>query len=189
MNFERVKQNINFTGITCFILVASLVFMLTNTFLNVHEATKFNAQATQQLQQTQQEIQKLQQNIQELQQNAQEDEQFKAKAEAFIDSLHVIDNATVSYYAPYDNKSGICSDGNPNCTRTGSRPAPGTFAVDPAVIPLHSNMAIIYLDGTVEVGRALDTGGTIKGARVDAFRWTHVEAMDWGKKGARVIWL
>ena len=35
-----------------------------------------------------------------------------------------------SGYAPYDNKSGICADDNPNSTATGSKPGPGTITVD-----------------------------------------------------------
>lgn len=100
----------------------------------------------------------------------------------------------VSAYSPYDDQNYINSDGNPNDTATGTTPRPGTFAVDPDVIPYGSKMMIIYPDGTVETGIAEDTGGAIAGARgerryrVDVFRYTYASAIAFGMRDAVVIW-
>ncbi|GAW93613.1 3D domain-containing protein [Calderihabitans maritimus] len=65
-------------------------------------------------------------------------------------------------------------------TRTGTRATPGrTIAVDPAVIPLG---AIVYIPELDTVFTAEDTGGKIKGPRIDIFFSTHEEALKFGVK-------
>jgi len=94
----------------------------------------------------------------------------------------------VTAYSPYDNVSGMENDGNPNKTATGTKPRPGTIAVDPKVIPYGSKIIIIYEDGTVEYGIAEDCGGLIKGNIIDVFRQTYKEAVKHGRREATVIW-
>lgn len=94
----------------------------------------------------------------------------------------------LSAYSPYDDQNGLSSDGNPNMTRTGTKPGPGTMAVDPNVIPLGSRIVVIYEDGTMEHGRAEDTGGAIKNKKLDVFRETFDEAMAFGRQRAIVLW-
>lgn len=94
----------------------------------------------------------------------------------------------VTAYSPYDDRNGINSQGDPNKTATGTKPRPGTFAVDPKVIPYGSKIVVIYDDGTVEHGVAEDTGGAIKKNRLDVFRHTFKEAMQHGRKEATVVW-
>lgn len=94
----------------------------------------------------------------------------------------------ISAYAPYDDRNYINSDGTPNSTATGTKPGPGTFAVDPNIIPYGSEVIILYPDGTVERGRAEDTGGAIKNYRIDVFRHTYASAIKFGMKDATVIW-
>jgi 3D (Asp-Asp-Asp) domain-containing protein len=95
---------------------------------------------------------------------------------------------TISAYSPYDDKNYINSDGDPSTTSTGATPGPGTFAVDPSVIPYGSKITIVYPDGTVEHGVAEDTGGAIKNNRIDVFRYTYKSAIDFGMKNAVVMW-
>jgi len=61
-------------------------------------------------------------------------------------------------------------------------PSRGTIAVDPKVIPLGTRL---YVDGYGE-GVAVDTGGLIKGARIDVFMETRDEAILWGKRPVEV---
>jgi len=69
-----------------------------------------------------------------------------------------------------------------NTTATGVWPYYGTVSVDPEVIPLHSKLSIEnYGSGT-----ALDTGGDIKGNRIDVFFDTYEEAIQWGRKTVKV---
>lgn len=61
-------------------------------------------------------------------------------------------------------------------TATGTKARRGTAAVDPRVIPLGSEM---YVPG-YGWARAEDTGGAIKGRRVDLFFPSREEALRWG---------
>jgi 3D (Asp-Asp-Asp) domain-containing protein len=67
---------------------------------------------------------------------------------------------------------------NPCRTRTGTVPRWGTAAVDPQVIPLGSHLLIEGFDGTIFT--ALDTGGAIKGYRLDIWMDSTQEALQWG---------
>jgi 3D (Asp-Asp-Asp) domain-containing protein len=61
-------------------------------------------------------------------------------------------------------------------TATGLPVGPGIVAVDPTVIPLGTSMTI---PGYGE-GVAADTGGAVKGARIDVWLASCEEALDWG---------
>lgn len=72
-------------------------------------------------------------------------------------------------------------------TSTGATPTPNrTIAVDPNLIPYGS---LVIMDGVMYV--AEDTGGSIKGNRLDVFVGSHEEAVQFGKqeKEAIVIFL
>ena len=58
----------------------------------------------------------------------------------------------------------------------------GAIAVDPNVIPLGSKL---YVEG-YGYGLAIDTGGLIKGKRIDLFFPTREEALKWGKRKVEV---
>ena len=105
-----------------------------------------------------------------------------------ITEKYSVDTFQVTAYSPYDNVSGMENDGNPNKTATGTKPRPGTIAVDPNVIPYGSKIIIIYEDGTVERGISEDCGGLIKGNIIDVFRHTYKEAVKHGRREATVIW-
>lgn len=68
-----------------------------------------------------------------------------------------------------------------NCA-TGVAPEPGIVAVDPRVIPLGTRL---YIEG-YGYARAMDTGGTVKGAAVDVFFTTREAALRWGVRQVRV---
>ena len=62
-----------------------------------------------------------------------------------------------------------------------------TPAVDPKVIPLGSRVYIQYPDGHGEYAVASDTGGAIKGNRIDVAKWTVDQAEDFGIKNVKVF--
>jgi len=105
-----------------------------------------------------------------------------------VTEKYSVDTFQVTAYSPYDNVSGMENDGNPNKTATGTKPRPGTIAVDPKVIPYGSKIIIVYEDGAVEYGIAEDCGGLIKGNVIDVFRQTYKEAVKHGRREATVIW-
>lgn len=70
-----------------------------------------------------------------------------------------------------------------NKTASGTWPAAGfTVAVDPDVIPLGT---LMYVDG-YGYAKAEDTGGKIKGNRIDIFLNTEKECKNWGVRNVRV---
>jgi len=69
-----------------------------------------------------------------------------------------------------------------NRTATGINPYRGVIAVDPEVIPLGTEL---YVEG-YGYGEALDTGGTVKGNRIDLFFETKSEALNWGRRNVQV---
>lgn len=90
----------------------------------------------------------------------------------------------VSAYCPCPICCGIWSKDHPcrqgtdyeQTTALGAVPTAGhTISVDPEVIPLGSKVRIDGHEYTAE-----DTGGAIKGNRIDMFFATHQEALDWG---------
>jgi len=80
-------------------------------------------------------------------------------------------------YAPWHGK------GVDDITAIGMRAGYGVVAVDPRVVPLRS---ILYIEG---YGKAVagDTGGAIKGRRIDLGFSSAREAYKWGRRPARVF--
>lgn len=89
--------------------------------------------------------------------------------------------ATAYAPGPHDN------DQWGNKTYTGEQIRPGVIAVDPKVIPLGSRVYIQYPDGHGEYAVASDTGGAIKGNRIDVAKWTVDQAEDFGIKNVKVF--
>jgi 3D (Asp-Asp-Asp) domain-containing protein len=88
--------------------------------------------------------------------------------------------ARVTAYAPFDNQSGTCNDGDPNHTSTGQRPGPTIAAVDPDKIPYGTRFT---LEGFDRVFVAGDTGSALRaydGIAVDIYMETYDEARRWG---------
>lgn len=69
-----------------------------------------------------------------------------------------------------------------NRTATGIYPYRGVVAVDPRVIPLGTRL---YVEG-YGYAWAQDTGGLIKGNRIDVFMDTEKEALQWGRRRVKV---
>lgn len=69
-----------------------------------------------------------------------------------------------------------------NRTATGQVPAVGMVAVDPSVIPLGSKL---YIEG-YGYAVAADTGGAIKGAKVDLFMEDRSQCLKWGRRNVKL---
>lgn len=79
---------------------------------------------------------------------------------------------TITAYCPCEKCCGPWTDG---ITAMGTTAEPGVIAVDPQIIPLGS---VVLIDG--QEYRAEDTGGAIKGNRIDRYMNSHDEALDYG---------
>lgn len=75
-----------------------------------------------------------------------------------------------------------CCGKSDGITASGVRAHKGTIAVDPKVIPLGSR---VYIEG-MGYFRAEDTGGVIRGNKLDIWFPTHGEALKFGRKKVRV---
>ena len=87
--------------------------------------------------------------------------------------------ARVTGYAPFDNKSGICADENPEVTSTGVRPGTKYAAVDPRRIPYGTEIEVPGYGLVI----AADTGGALRSSKdlaIDLYFDTYEAAMAWG---------
>lgn len=73
-------------------------------------------------------------------------------------------------------------------TASGTRAKYGTVAVDPRVIPLGTRMYIESADGSFVYGYCVaeDTGGAIKGNKVDLFFDSYNDCMQFGRRSVKV---
>lgn len=87
----------------------------------------------------------------------------------------------------YDGSYETLGKTNPK-TALGRTPTVGTVAVDPNVIPLGTRLYIESVDGSYVYGECFagDTGGGIKGNRVDLFMASRSQALAFGSKQVRV---
>ena len=114
-----------------------------------------------QLQNTSGQVESLQQKNTQLEKELQAKRQSKSNWMTF----------TATYYDA-DFASTGKSPGHPayGVTATGEKVQDGvTVAVDPKVIPLGSWVEVKYPDGRVEKRKATDTGGAIKGKKIDIY--------------------
>jgi 3D (Asp-Asp-Asp) domain-containing protein len=100
--------------------------------------------------------------------------------------VHVIEECTVTWYtadtcgkAPDHPAYGITASGLP--VEEGV-----TCAVDPAVIPLGSEVRVLYADGSAGTFRATDTG--VKGEWVDIYTPSYDYAVQCGLQRLTVYW-
>lgn len=84
----------------------------------------------------------------------------------------------------------LCDTGCTGITATGlnvmNTASKNVIAVDPSVIPLHSKVKVSLPNGETFYAVAEDTGGDIKGGRIDILMATHSEAVSFGRQNAVV---
>lgn len=97
------------------------------------------------------------------------------------DYKQAIDIVATAYApGPHDN------DQWGSLTYIGTQVRPGIIAVDPRIIPLRSKVYIQFPDGRGTYANAEDTGGAIKGNRIDIAMGTVAEAYDFGMQNVKV---
>lgn len=81
-----------------------------------------------------------------------------------------------------------CCGWSTGITASGMMAQYGVIAVDPRVIPLGTKLYIETTDGSYTYGYSIaaDTGGAIKGNKVDLFFPSHGEALQFGRKTVNV---
>ncbi|QUH19192.1 3D domain-containing protein [Alkaliphilus sp. B6464] len=93
-----------------------------------------------------------------------------------------------AYHAGYSSTGKNPGDKYYGLTASGTKVRPGVVAVDPKVIPLGTKLYIESTDGTSHYGLASaeDTGGAIKGNKVDLFFETPQEVKRFGRRKVKV---
>lgn len=93
----------------------------------------------------------------------------------------VLDIVATAYASGYED-NGPWND----ITHIGTKVRPGVIAVDPRVIPLGSKVYIEFENGRGMYAIAEDTGGAIKGNRIDIVMSDREKAKDFGIQDVRV---
>lgn len=105
---------------------------------------------------------------------------------ALLARSHKLEDVTITFYC-CEKRPHICGTGN-GITASGRRVTPYvSCAVDPDVIPLGSTVMLEH-NGEMVYLRADDTGGSIKGNRLDIAVKGHQEALSLGVKTADIWW-
>jgi 3D (Asp-Asp-Asp) domain-containing protein len=99
-----------------------------------------------------------------------------------------MDSIATAYDLSYASTGKNPGDPYYGITASGTKAQPGTVAVDPKVIPLGTKLYIASTDGSPDYGfaTALDTGGAIKGNRIDLFIEDGTKANNYGIRKVKV---
>lgn len=106
--------------------------------------------------------------------NPPEVKQVETELEIEYDDYMIFEATAYTRSAEEETLDGI--------TASGTIVSRGTVSVDPRVIPLGTKL---YVEGYGHA-YALDTGGAIKGNRIDLYVETKKEAFEWGRRQAKV---
>lgn len=100
----------------------------------------------------------------------------------------VLTCTATAYDLSYESTGKYPGQPGHGITATGTQCRRGTVAVDPRVIPLGSRLYIEAENGSWTYGYAVaeDTGGAIKGNKVDLFFYTPEEVRNFGRRTAKV---
>lgn len=105
--------------------------------------------------------------------NALKSVQAQAQSNNMVGGQYIsLGEFTLTAYCSCEKCCGKWADG---ITASGETVEPGMIAVDPKIIPLGS---YVMIDGVEYL--AADTGGTIKGNRIDVFSPSHTSALEYG---------
>jgi len=111
-----------------------------------------------------------------LKQRADSLERWQAELRDWIDQWVVGEFDATAYTLDCGNGDGY--------TATMTIPRKGVIAVDPKVIPLGTE---VYIDG-LGWYRAEDTGGLIKGKRIDIYMDDIESALEWGRRKVKLMY-
>jgi uncharacterized protein YabE (DUF348 family) len=95
-----------------------------------------------------------------------------------------INMTATAYDATFESTGKHPGDPGYGITRSGTKVRPGVVAVDPKVIPLGTKLYVKSLDSTPDYGfaSAEDTGGAIKGNKIDLYMESPEDVRKYGKR-------
>ncbi len=97
--------------------------------------------------------------------------------------------SSTAYDATFESTGKNPGDKYYGITRSGTKVRPGVVAVDPKVIPLGTKLYVKSLDGSKDYGfaSAEDTGGAIKGNKIDLYFEDPADVEKYGRKKVEVF--
>lgn len=100
----------------------------------------------------------------------------------------VVTMTATAYDLSYKSTGKKPGDRGYGITASGTKARPGVVAVDPNVIPLGTKLYVKSLDGTNDYGYCVaeDTGGAIKGNKIDLFFNSSSEVKKFGRRKVEV---
>lgn len=110
----------------------------------------------------------------------------KYQSQSVDPMMYQVSAFTVTAYSPLDDRNGLNADSDPEHMATMAKTEEVidyAIAVDPKVIPYGT---WVFIEG-VGWRQALDTGGAIKGNRIDVSMRTYNDAIQFGRQELRVI--
>ncbi len=111
----------------------------------------------------------------------------RTKGENFTYKKMIVCTAT-AYDLSYQSCGKHPGDPYYGITASGMKAAPGVIAVDTSVIPLGTKLYVEAVDGSWTYGYCVagDTGGAIRGNKIDLFFNTRTESINFGRRKANV---
>ena len=103
-------------------------------------------------------------------------------------SRKIITMNASAYDLSYESTGKRPGDKGYGITASGTKARPGVASVDPRVIPLGTKLYIESLDSRADYGYAVaeDTGGAIKGNKIDLFFSSRSDALNFGRRNVKV---
>lgn len=101
---------------------------------------------------------------------------------------NVLTMVATAYDLSHDSTGKSPGDKYYGLTASGTKVRPGVVAVDPNIIPLGTKLYVASLDGSPDYGFCVaeDTGGAIKGNRIDLFFESIEEVKKFGRRKVKV---
>lgn len=165
------------------ILVMGIGIGLLFGFLSQPDQTEKVEQLHNEVNQLESELIDRQELVEEIQKLQQENEELKEQIEQFLDEWWIEEfEATAYTHVAIPGQPDINGTGD-GLTATGKPVREGFVAVDPDVIPLGSE---VWVEGFGWL-KAEDTGGAIKGKRIDVFINDRQAALSFGRQNLIVI--
>ena len=153
------------------VFLMALITVLALVFIRLDYVLKYQADTLNQIMDLRQEVDEVKESI---------DNADKVAVKTHTPPTMALGEYTITHYCPCEK----CCGKTDAITATGTiATADRTIAVDPSVIPYGTE---VIIDGQAYI--AEDTGGAIKGNRIDIFCDSHQEAINRGKI-TREIWV
>lgn len=119
-------------------------------------------------------------------------DQLQTEVDKLTAELNVQTDLTLTYAGAFsctaycsEEYAHICGEGH-GITSSGAKVQPGvTVAADTSVLPYGT---VVYIEG-VGLRVVQDTGGAVKGNKLDVAVSTHSEALSWSGWGSRRVWI